>query len=705
MTANNAERINNHYARVYISQHYEDWDPRILEKYDISKLIQVLERVDPDVFYGTVRTHNGKWFCNVGMGSLHQGLKGIDQLDALIKHFRKKGKPILGYFSTIYDKELYDEHPEWRQVDADGMPVAEERGTFGKVLCPNSPYREYLTAMVKRLIENYDIDGIYFDMVFFEENPCYCENCSRLFWSIYDAEIPREQNWDDPLFRKFIQFRNDSNYSFVGDICDTVKKVDPKLSTCIQYVMLKGRSISGQTLAVGSVPDYLYTDIYFRQGYLPMSVCTKLTASISRYRPEIGIMTRPGSHNDTPNMKTLDHIRSEAFTAIANGGAVMFFDIMWPDGTLQDAMWDRIGQVVGEIKARETWLGGKPIKSVGVFYSEKTRIWYGRSDRKNRYEANFFGVCRALIEEHVPCNIITKLDKKILSDYQALVLPNTVCMSKQEVDAVRDFVSEGGGLVCTEKTSLWNENGEVLDDFQLNDVLGVSYVGDTALYSRVYSKFDKNQKLAERLPSDGFITSWGPVQKVNLRGAIQMANIVYPYTEPTADKFVNIMANPPAVPSDWPACTYNEFGNGKVIYFTGAIDKDYLKLSFPELKWLIADAVRAVSKEPLMVELRGPMSVEVTAFERNNASQLVIHLVNYQAEIGKYLTTESFESRHQVQEILPVFNLELIVRTGKEIRGVSIQPENSVPHYERDNGSIKVTIPRLDYHSMVIIDL
>lgn len=699
-----AERINNCYTRVYISQHYEEWDPRILEKYDLSKVIETIDLVDPDVFYATVRTHNGKWFCEAGLGKMHRGLKGIDQLQAIIDYRRSKNKLIFGYLSTIYDKELYDLHPEWRQVDPQGRPVSDKRGSFGKVLCPNSPYREYLVDMIKRTLQIYHIDGFYFDMIFFEENLCYCENCRRSFRSMYDADLPTEEDWDNPLFRSFIRFRNQTNYLFVKEICDAVKQVNPEVLTLIQYVMLKGRSISGQTLAVGSVPDYLYTDIYFRQGYLPMSVCTKLLVDLSKYRPEVGIMTRPGTHNDTPNMKTLDHLRSEAFTAIANGGSVMFFDIMWPDGTLQKAMWKRIAQINSEIKKREPWLGGKSVASVAVFYSENTRIWYGRSDMKNRYEANFFGVCRALIEEHIPFRLITSLEAKSLADYQVLVLPNTVCMSEKEVAAVRDYVNKGGGLVCTEKTSLWDEDGTVCADYQLGDVLGVSHLGDTATYSRVYSKFDVRQPIAKRLPSDGFVTSWGPLQKVALKGARALASIVFPYTESNSTMFVNIMANPPAVPSNWPACTLNQFGKGAVVYFAGAIDKDYLKLSFPELKWLIADAVRFVAQKPLSIHLKAPMSVEITAFRRNNGSQLVIHLVNYQLETGKTLISRDFESRHLVQEIIPVHDLELTLRVDGEVKKVCLQPENIALSFQKKKDEIKIAIPGLKCHSMVIVD-
>ena len=51
------------------------------------------------------------------------------------------------------------------------------------------------------------------------------------------------------------------------------------------------------------------------------------------------------------------------------------------------------------------------------------------------------------------------------------------------------------------------------------------------------------------------------------------------------------------------------------------------------------------------------MSVEMTAFEWNNGSQLVIHLVNFQVETGRNALLGNIKSRQQIQEILPVFDL------------------------------------------------
>lgn len=469
-----AERINDKYCRFYVSQHYEAWEPRVFEHYDLDDFIKQWKQVDPDVIVATARTHNGYWFCDVGLGDMHPRLDGQDQLQALIDFGRSAGKPVIAYISTIFDKRHYDLHPEWRQVNMDGSPLYRDARSWGKIVCPNSPYREYLITMIHRLIDSYDIDGIYFDMIAFEGKYCYCPSCRKLFNQIYGCDVPAVENWDDPIFRNFIEFRNRTNHEFVRDICGAVKEKNPTLSTLTQYLIMQGPGISGQTLQIGKVADYLYNDIYFGQGYLQMSVRTRILSAVSRYRPEIGIMTRPGSHDDAPNMKTLDHLRAESFTAIANGATIMLFDIMWSDGTIQKAMWERIGLVFREVKAREPWLGGDTVKSVGVFFSESTRVWYGRDDRENRYEVCFFGTCRALLEEHIQFSVVIELNEESLDGFQVLVLPNAVCLSPANGDALRGFVKKGGGLVCTGKPGLWSKNGTPLPDFSLADLLGVS---------------------------------------------------------------------------------------------------------------------------------------------------------------------------------------------------------------------------------------
>lgn len=700
--------LNHCYTRSYISQHYEDWDKRIFQDYDIDEVIRVLDETDPEFLLITARTHNGKWFCDIGFGDMHRGLKGVDQLEEVTKHFRKKGKPVVAYVSAVYDQELYARHADWKQVKADGTPVANgDNLSWGKIVCLNSPYREYLVEMVTALLKTHDLDGVFFDMTFHDKEPCYCTYCEKQFREKYNTPIPAE-DWDSPTYRSFVKFRIDTNYTFVKDICDAVKRVNPKASTAIQYRLLYDTiTMPGQSLKVAKVPDYLYFDPYIEHGFLKASVCTRLISQLSNHIPEISLVTRPGKHTDNPNMKPLEHMRMDAFTAIANGGAVQLFDVMMPTGKLQEVMWKRIGKVFKEVEQRQPWLGGEHLESVALYYSENTRLWHGRNDPLERYDNNFFGWAKALLEDHIPFLPIWTLTADRLKNFQVLVLPNAACLSAEEIGCVREFVKNGGGLVCNQKTSLYDQDGNRLDDFGLSDVLGITHYGDTSAYSRVYSKFDMSGDIAARIPEDGMMSSWGTLQKVQPRkGASVAATIVYPLTEATGKRFVNIMVNPPAVETDIPASVLNSFGKGKTVYFAGSIDRDYLKLNFPELKWLMADAVRSVSRAPLRLALEAPSCVEMTAFEREKERQLVIHLVNFQPEIGRTVAYGygSFETRHIIQETLPVHDLRLKVKTDTDVVSIKLQPENVELGFEIEDGFASLTIPKLQNHSMVVVE-
>ena len=56
-------------------------------------------------------------------------------------------------------------------------------------------------------------------------------------------------------------------------------------------------------------------------------------------------------------------------------------------------------------------------------------------------------------------------------------MPNTACLDDAQSKAVAEFVRNGGGLVASLDTSLFNEFGDARDNFTLADVFGVDYRG------------------------------------------------------------------------------------------------------------------------------------------------------------------------------------------------------------------------------------
>ncbi|MBE0601166.1 MAG: beta-galactosidase trimerization domain-containing protein, partial [Firmicutes bacterium] len=658
-------------------------------------------------------THNGYWYTNLGTGRMHPGLRGIDQLQEAIRYFHERGKLVVSYFSTVYDREMFDMHPEWREVDKNGVSLHGEE-TYGKTVCMNSPYREQAKYMIQTLVKNRDIDGLLLDMDFWEPEICYCPSCQRIFKSIYNCELPESENYDDEKFKLYIEFRRESNRNFLKELVDAAKQIKPDLLCYMQYMMLKVEERGSQRFDMTSFTDYTYSDIYFGNGTIQSSLATKVQAGITKYPPEMGLMTRPGTHNDTPNMKPLDQIRAEAFTILANGGAVHLFDIMWPDGTLQQAMWDRNAQVFAEIHQRTPWLGGHSAAQVAIYYSEANVLWYGKADHVFRAEANVFGAARVLLETGTPFDVLTEITGNKLDRYDVLILPNVACMSREELQAVRSFVQNGGGLVCTNQTSMFDERGKSHMGFGLSDVLGVTFaMTDTSAYKRVFARYTIPSVIGNGLPADGLISSWGTSVKVSLTTAEKVASIVFPYTEPSGHVFINMMANPPAVPSEWPACTVNQYGKGKAVYFSGQPEKDYLKLSFPEIRQIIINAVRLVMKNEAMVALAKDQPIELTHY-RLDSGQIVVHMVNHLYYEGRDFSITDFgndsngtkyRSRRIIQRIYPVTDVEIVLNLPGVIETITLQPADQDLAFEMIDGKAHVYIPRIAYHEMLIVNV
>ncbi|NOY58761.1 MAG: hypothetical protein GXO75_07490, partial [Calditrichaeota bacterium] len=77
------------------------------------------------------------------------------------------------------------------------------------------------------------------------------------------------------------------------------------------------------------------------------------------------------------------------------------------------------------------------------------------SSYRTQYSAILFE--QTLIQERIPFDIIFDHNLKDLSKYSVLVLANQECLSDEQLEQMRAFVRDGGGLVMTENTSLYTE--------------------------------------------------------------------------------------------------------------------------------------------------------------------------------------------------------------------------------------------------------
>jgi len=125
----------------------------------------------------------------------------------------------------------------------------------------------------------------------------------------------------------------------------------------------------------------------------------------------------------------------------------------------------------------------------------------------------------ALLENRIPFEMVNSriLEGEHLKQFKLLVLPNISTLSDEKCDELKRFVADGGSIVATFETSLYDEKGNQRQDFGLSGLLGVSF--DHAVEGPMQNSYLRLRKD----PSSG---SFHPVLR-DLEDAYRIINAIF----------------------------------------------------------------------------------------------------------------------------------------------------------------------------------
>ena len=137
-------------------------------------------------------------------------LNGRDLFGELTKAAHDDGLFVMARMdSNRTAEDFFKAHPDWFARNIKGEPI---RAADKYVACINSPYYdEYLPDVLGEIIERSRPDG-FTDNSWAglgRESICYCDNCARRFREKAALALPKEANWDDPAYRKWILWSYD----------------------------------------------------------------------------------------------------------------------------------------------------------------------------------------------------------------------------------------------------------------------------------------------------------------------------------------------------------------------------------------------------------------------------------------------------------------------------------------------------------------
>src|SRR5690606_32597222 len=145
-------------------------------------------------------------------------------------------------------------------------------------------------------------------------------------------------------------------------------------------------------------------------------------------------------------------LRYETALSLANGARCSIGDQLHPEGLMDEATYDLIGQAYAEVEAKERWCEG--VESVADFalLSLEAHQSYTLGAPETRHIKADAGAVRMLLEGKLLFDVIDR--DADFSRYKVLILPDAVTVDGALMQKLKPFLQAGGKVLATGSSAL-----------------------------------------------------------------------------------------------------------------------------------------------------------------------------------------------------------------------------------------------------------
>jgi hypothetical protein len=600
-------------------------------------------------------------------------------------------------------QDVYDAHPDWIAVDAQGRKRKHWADPELWVTCALGPYNfEFMTSVTREIMNLYKVDGIFSNR-WAGSGMCYCQHCQENFRKFAGLSLPRTLNPQDPARRQYIVWHQQRLFELWRLWDQEIKKINPNSG----YIPnAGGGALSDLDMkTIGELAPTLFADRQARRGLMPLWSNGKngkeYTATMGR-KAIAGIFSmgveEPYRWKDSVQNK--EEIELWAIDGIAHNLRPWFTKF---NGKVIDKRWMKPVEdlYVWHYRNERYLRNERSLARVGLVYSQQTASFYGGEQARPKVEDHALGFYQALVEARVPFDMVHDrlLDREHVERYRTLILPNIAALSTAQCRQLADYVHAGGNLIATHETSLYDEWGVRRADFGLASLFGASFAG------RVDTDVHNSYLNVEKDPETGL---FHPIVH-GLEDATRIINGVnWVHTRPLSAMHAPLTLVPsyPDLPmeevyarvprTDIPGMYAREEGRGRVVYFPFDLDRTFWEVLSPDHGLLLKNAVAWAHNEeqPLVVEGKGVLDVSLWM----QKDSIAAHLVNL---------TNPMMMKGPVRETLPSppQQVRIHVPEGRRVGKVSLLVSGNASSHRVNGNVVSLEIPSIDLHEVVALDL
>jgi hypothetical protein len=640
--------------------HTSEHIPGVGSRFDPREFARALKESGADGCSAKARCHHGWCYYPTKVGKPHPQLQYPDLVGGIISAARSVGVSPLLYITVGWDEVTAREHPEWLQRYPDGRHVGVPPDQPGwRWVCFNTPYVDFLEAHFREVLELYDPDRIFFDIVMYGYEGCSCQWCldGMRKEGLDPADRNDRRRYSFRVREHFMERMTRVGASLKPDIPLYYNgpwhpSANPELRAdrflrhqhwmCIESLPSGGWGYDHFPLQAAYY-GHKGMDIYSHTGRFHMA------------------------WGDFGGLKNPAALEYECLRHAAYGVKTAVGDQLHPTGAVEPYTAKLLAGAFRVLTPyQELLLGSEAVYEVGIL------IGAGTDPKDPLGEVNVpeTGAMRMLLERQTPFRIFDGFE----DDWpvRVMILPDHVHLHGELAAKVRRFLKDGGKIIASGASGLGMREWPVAGAEPFAYMPAYMHPTDESFL------WDYRFVLYQR--------SW---QARARRGARVLAVLAEPYFNRTAEHFCSHHQAPVRADTKWPAVVMND----NVAYVANEIFRGFRESGYTVYKKAVHDLLDRFLPEPI-IRTNCPTTAELTL--RRRGHDLLVCLLHYCPQ-------RRGQTIDIIEEAQPLVGVELDLRTERRPRMVTVEPHGTHLRCKWTDGRAKVVLPLVKGAALVVL--
>lgn len=671
------------FRQVHLDFHTSEDVEGIGKNFDAAEFVNTLKKAHVNSITCFGRCHHGHLYYESKKfpERVHPHLVEKRLLEKQITACHENGIRVPVYLTVQLDHYTAMRRPEWLMRDPEGAPLGPsyfEPG-FYRMLCVNSPYREFLKESIIDLFQSVTkVDSLFLDIV----NPAEC-SCR------YCREKMEAQGLDPASKEDRMHFATKTITEFKHELSAFIRDISP--GTGIFYnsghigPYIKEQIDAYSHLEMESLPSGHW-------GYIHFPLTARYVRTLNR--EYVGMTGKfHTSWGDFYSYKNQPALEFECFMMLALGAKCSIGDQLPPDGKLDEATYELIGNMYEQVAKKEKWCTNvKPVVDIAVITPEALNVFAGPSfSMLNSIE----GAVRILQEGGKQFNIIDF--EQDFGNYKLIVLPDDIVLNSERSDKLKKYLADGGKIVATFESGLSEDKKQFVLPLAVEKTgKGPIDANGNEAVGRIYPVFDYAEYLKPQaitigkgLPKSELVMYIkGLPVEVTSNGQV-MANTISSFFNRTYEHFYSHRQTPSSGKVSHPAVVAGK----NTMYFSHPLFTQYQYNAPLWCKKLLLNAIDTLLDNQI-VKIEAPSTANVAVNEQDG--KYIVHILHYIPE----KRGEQFDT---IEDVIPIFGIKTSVAYPAKVRKVMLVPEMKDLPFNVNNGRVEFTIPEVNGHQMVEI--